>query len=220
MLTAWDGRLVPGPAHTALLGVAVLAACGTDMADEVLTELVESGLTPTITVVDGVASTSLDMVEFGGTADLVVVVDVDGVAVARAPAQRTERYTIDPTRRWARIDVTEPLRPVGGPDAAAAARAMYLALAATSAAAAGAAALRQTAEFLTVRKQFGSVLGSFQALAHRAADLAVLSEGATATAERAVAELSADPPAADSHLLSQVAAVVAVDGYLATWRPR
>ena len=216
VLAVWDGRLVPGPAHAALLGVAVLAGCATDAADELLTEIVESGLTPAVAVVDGIAPRTLDMVEFGYAADLVVVVDDAGLSVARAPAGRSEQFTIDPTRRWARLVTTAPPVPVAGPDAADAARATRLALAAASAAAAGSAALRQTAAYLTVRKQFGSVLGSFQALAHRAADLAVLLEGATATAERALADLADDPGSAEAQLLAQVAAVVAVDGYLET----
>jgi alkylation response protein AidB-like acyl-CoA dehydrogenase len=50
-----------------------------------------------------------------------------------------------------------------------------------------------TVEYLKTRIQFGRPIGSFQALKHMAADLLLEVESATSAAQRAVAEMAADP---------------------------
>lgn len=88
----------------------------------------------------------------------------------------------------------EPLAPRDGA-AVALADALDWGLSALAAETAGiiAQANRITFEYLAVRKQFGTTLASFQALRHRAADMAMAGEEAAAMAARAIAALD-DPP--------------------------
>jgi alkylation response protein AidB-like acyl-CoA dehydrogenase len=53
--------------------------------------------------------------------------------------------------------------------------------------------LEVTVAYLKTREQFGRPIGSFQALAHRAADLAVVLEAATSTAYYAAWAVAASP---------------------------
>lgn len=54
--------------------------------------------------------------------------------------------------------------------------------------------LAETVAYLKVRRQFGRIVGGFQALKHRLADLYAEVESATATAHYAAAALAADEP--------------------------
>jgi alkylation response protein AidB-like acyl-CoA dehydrogenase len=118
------------------------------------------------------------------------------LAVARTPDGRTGLFEVDPcgagvTRCDAgAMDATRELavvrlagargRRVGGDAAGALALARDWACVALAAELAGAAerALEITVEYLLTRVQFGQVIGGFQALQHRAADLHVLVESA------------------------------------------
>ncbi|MFF4764051.1 acyl-CoA dehydrogenase family protein [Streptomyces sp. NPDC001292] len=53
--------------------------------------------------------------------------------------------------------------------------------------------LAETVSYLTVRRQFGRVVGGFQAIKHRLADLYIAVEGARAAARYAAATLADDP---------------------------
>ena len=112
----------------------------------------------------------------------------DGVAVTPRPA-------LDPLRIQAdvRIDVSKARR-VG--DAAASSRAVDVLRVALAVEAVGVArwCLAATVDHLKTRVQFGKPIGTFQALQHRAADLAVLLESAAATAAYATWTV-ADAPA-------------------------
>jgi alkylation response protein AidB-like acyl-CoA dehydrogenase len=106
----------------------------------------------------------------------------------------------------ARVGI-DPLRPLGTvrlvdargrrlADSAAAARGVDILRVAIAVEAVGVAqwCLDTTVEYLKTREQFGRPIGSFQALAHRAADLAVELSAATSTAYYA-AWAVADSPA-------------------------
>ncbi len=60
----------------------------------------------------------------------------------------------------------------------------------------------RTFEYLMTRKQFGTVIGSFQALQHRAADMWIVMEELLAMMELAIEELSADAGASRAAVLS------------------
>jgi alkylation response protein AidB-like acyl-CoA dehydrogenase len=131
------------------------------------------------------------------------------LAVARTPDGRTGLFEVDPrgggvTRSGvAAMDSSRALavvrlagapgRRVGGDAASALAAARDWACVALAAELAGAAelALGLTVEYLLTRVQFGQVIGSFQALQHRAAGLHVLVESARSLV-RAVAAEHAD----------------------------
>lgn len=228
LLGEFGRRLVPGPLPETLVASAVLDACGTAQADELLRRIAEQGLSVTSALAEPGTGWDLDgidcrvtetddgltfsgskrFVAFGAAADLLLVVARDpaarpedggglGLFAATSPDTgiRTSRMTLDATRRLADLDFdgVEVIRLTNPGDGDRLVRLLVdltlVALAVESAAAA-AAALDLTVEYLKVRQQFGRPLGSFQALKHRCADLAVLVHGATATAAQA-AELAA-----------------------------
>ncbi|MEV0700291.1 acyl-CoA dehydrogenase family protein [Saccharopolyspora sp. NPDC050389] len=137
-------------------------------------------------------------VPHGAASDVLLVISGEGddaavhlVSPEQPGVTRTPRRALDHTRRLADIELTgaraDLLSPEGD-DGALARRLVGLAriaLAAESAAAAQ-ACLDETVGYLKVREQFGRPIGSFQALKHRCADLAVAVHGAVATAQYAV----------------------------------
>jgi alkylation response protein AidB-like acyl-CoA dehydrogenase len=99
--------------------------------------------------------------------------------------------TLDQTRRQAVVRFDRaPARPAGP---AAPAIALQRVLLAAECVAAARHCLDVTVDYLKTRRQFGRPIGSFQALKHRAADLAVAVESAQATARAAVWMAGTDP---------------------------
>jgi alkylation response protein AidB-like acyl-CoA dehydrogenase len=169
--------LLPVP----LLSTVTAAAAAPD--DEALGQAVAAGAVATVAIGD--PADTLTHVIDGQLADHVVVAAPDAMYVA-TPAERTARAAMDPLRWQAEITVDDAsLRKVG--DADASARAVDVLRVALTVEAIGVArwCLETTVEHLKNRVQFGKPIGSFQALQHRAADLAVLLESAAATASYA-----------------------------------
>ena len=116
---------------------------------------------------------------------MVVLLDGDEARLVTEP-QTEPLVTIDPTRRFARVDGDgEPLQ------AAAAARV----LGAIAAELVGVCqrALEMTLEYVKERKQFGVPVGSFQAVSHRCAQMLLYTESARSTAYYAAWAADADP---------------------------
>jgi hypothetical protein len=134
---------------------------------------------------------------FVASAKTVLIADGEtlGVALARPDAvQAIESIYAYPMARLTRAVETKPLLPK---DAADVRKWLRVALAAEAAGLIQ-AAIDATVEHLSVRKQFGRPLGSFQALWHRMAECAVLAGGvkwlalkAASTADEADAALAA-----------------------------
>jgi alkylation response protein AidB-like acyl-CoA dehydrogenase len=170
--------------------------------------------------------------ELAGEAHYVLDGTAAGVLLvaARTPDDGTGLFEVDPRGEGvtrvgvAALDAARELavvrlagargRRVGGDAAGALALARDWACVALAAELAGAAerALELTVEYLLTRVQFGQVIGGFQALQHRAADLHVLVESARSLVRTvAAAEAAALPPRAAaakvycSETLSQVA---------------
>ena len=181
--------LLPVP----LLPTVVAVACAPE--DEALSRAITGGASATLAVGDpaGALSNVID----GQLADHLVVAAPDALYVGE-PTGRTARPAMDPLRWQADVTVDPSvLRQVG--DAGASARAVDVLRVALAVEAVGVArwCLAATVEHLKTRVQFGKPIGSFQALQHRAADLAVLSESAAATASYAawtVADSAAELP--------------------------
>ncbi|RFU20510.1 acyl-CoA dehydrogenase family protein [Geodermatophilus marinus] len=137
----------------------------------------------------------------GEAADLLLVAAVDGGAEAlfavagdAAGLSRAAVPLMDQTRQAADLRLERvPGERVGGPDAVAFAR--DVAAVATACEAVGTArrALERTVDHLRTRVQFGRVLGSFQALRHRAADLFTTVEAAASTARYAACAVATAP---------------------------
>ena len=133
---------------------------------------------------------------------LVPVRTEGGLQLHRVPAEAariTPLTSLDMTRQIADVDVTgAPADAVAEGEAAE--RAVRAALETGAALMAseqlGVAqwCLDTTVAYLKVRRQFGRIVGGFQALKHRLADLYVMVESARAAARYAAAALAADDP--------------------------
>jgi alkylation response protein AidB-like acyl-CoA dehydrogenase len=134
----------------------------------------------------------------GSAADHLVVASADGLWLVPAAGDGvvvTAQRTLDPTRRQASVRFERAPAVLLG-DATAADRAVDLLRVALAVEAVGVArrCLEMTIDYLKTREQFGRPIGSFQALQHRAADMAVDVESAASTAYYA-AWAAADSPA-------------------------
>ena len=146
---------------------------------------------------DGALSGSVEHVLDGASASLLVVADRDGLWLTRADGAGVTvaaQQSLDPTRGQSTVRLDRaPAVAVG--DGAAADRAVDLLRVALAVEAVGVArrCLEMTVGYLKTREQFGRVIGSFQALQHRAADVAVEVESALSTAYYAAWAAEAAP---------------------------
>jgi alkylation response protein AidB-like acyl-CoA dehydrogenase len=166
-----SGRgLWPVPVAAALAAVSALSG------DDVVTDLASGERRAVIVAGDHVVGAA--------GADLLVLAEPDRLRVVdSADATVSMRPGMDPLRPLSTVEVpSEAGRVVG--DAAASRRAVDLLRVALAVEAVGVATwcLDTTVAYLKTREQFGRPIGSFQALAHRAADLAVELSAATSTA--------------------------------------
>jgi alkylation response protein AidB-like acyl-CoA dehydrogenase len=187
-----SGRaLWPVPLLANLVGVAALCSGDDGAAD--LAEAVATGERSVVLAVSAdlivsgeTVSGSATHVIDGHRADLLVVAGPDALWLVDASrhfvAARGQR-SLDLTRWLATVQLEDALASRIG-DAAASARAVDVLRVGLAVEAVGAAraCLDSTVGYLKTREQFGKPIGSFQALAHRAADLAVALESAASTA--------------------------------------
>jgi alkylation response protein AidB-like acyl-CoA dehydrogenase len=137
----------------------------------------------------GVASHVLD----GGAADLFLVRTERGLfAVRAADTVVSPAETLDQTRTQATVVFDGSAAVPVGADAARAEELLRVMLAVESAGAA-AHCLETTVAYLKTRVQFGRPIGTFQALKHRCADLAVAVASARAVARAAVCAAAGGP---------------------------
>lgn len=137
-------------------------------------------------VVDGSSSDVLIVTAATPNGTSMFTVDADGPGV-----ERSALPVVDMTRRLSSVVLTAaPARMIGAEGNAGKVldRAMNLTIAALAAEQVGAAdgCLEMVVGYLKIREQFGRLLGSFQALKHRCADLLVEIETARALAQAAL----------------------------------
>jgi alkylation response protein AidB-like acyl-CoA dehydrogenase len=128
-----------------------------------------------------------DLVADGDDASVIVLLDgEEAILVDRANAEVTTIQTIDGTRRFATVQGDgEPL----GSGAVARAHAAV----AAEIVGVSQRALEMTLEYVKDRKQFGVAVGSFQAVAHRCAQMLLATESSRSTAYFAAWAADADP---------------------------
>jgi alkylation response protein AidB-like acyl-CoA dehydrogenase len=124
------------------------------------------------TTASGEASGVLDG---GGATAFLLLGSREVRLVPAAGADVTSGHCIDPTRRMATVRMTRATAGVLGTDAARV-RARGTVLAAAEAAGVAERAVEMSVEYAKVREQFGRPIGSFQAIKHRCADMAVRAE--------------------------------------------
>lgn len=209
--------LLPSPYLSTAAVASVLAVAGET---EVLSELAAGTMLGTFAVAGrvtrygnllrGTASCVLD----GTTADVLLVgMDDELFLVRAADATVTANPTIDPTRSVAMVSFDDvPARAVGRRGLATFAEDVVRALLAVECVGAAERALELTVDYLKTRQQFGVPIGSFQALKHRCADLAVANTAARAMAEEAVAAVGI----ADFAVVAPAAKLLCAQSFLRT----
>ncbi|MGI8714548.1 MAG: acyl-CoA dehydrogenase family protein [Solirubrobacteraceae bacterium] len=173
-------------ASTPLLSTAVVAAtiqaAGTDdQRERWLPGLVSGELTAGLGTVE--------LVVDGHGADVVLVVDGDSARVLLGDSAGVDSepvQTIDPTRRYALVQGD------GEPLADGAAARIHAAIAAEVVGVCQ-RSLEMTLDYVKDRKQFGVAVGSFQAVAHRCAQMLLHTESVRSTAYFAAWTADADP---------------------------
>lgn len=157
---------------------------------------------------------AIALVPDGATADVVVAIDGDRVAVYDAAMlTRESAKSLDPSRPVARVTL-----PGGGgvavaPEALARAAATTTVLLAAEQVGLADAALARTVEYSKVRHQYGKAIGSFQAVQHRCAEMLLAVESARSAVWYAAWAI--DAGAADMALAVATAASMA--GEAGTW---
>jgi alkylation response protein AidB-like acyl-CoA dehydrogenase len=132
----------------------------------------------------------------GLPADVLLLPEGDALYAVRGAAV-TPVSSLDMTRPLAEVDLADTERTLVASDATAAIeRALLTGAGLLAAEQVGAArwALETTVAYLKERRQFGRVVGGFQALKHRLADLYAEIEQADAAARYAAATLATDDP--------------------------
>ena len=144
------GRAVhPGPFLSSAVGATTLCP---DLGDRV-----------------GTVATDLNFVADAMAADVVVVVH-GSTAVAVEDFSAAPVPTVDGTRKFGRVDITMPGRPVHGADVALALDRL-VAGAVMDGVGAASRCLELAVEYATQRQQFGRSIGSFQAVQHLCAGM-------------------------------------------------
>lgn len=202
---------------SAVLGVQAILLSGDEQAcARLLPDLADGSRTAALCWADasgwessGVSSTGESLsgtayyVLHGAQADLLLVLTDDGLfeTTPTAPGVTvTPTPALDPTRKLATITFADtPATRLGtGDPAALRSRLREIAWAALAAEQVGAArrCLEMTVDYTASRVQFGRVIGSFQALKHRMADMYVLVESAESAAQAAALAVAEHSPSA------------------------
>ncbi len=159
--------LAPSPLLGSLLAAEALVAAGDSEAAQRLLPRIAEGEIATVAF-------GADNVLFGADADIVLAF-VDGALVEVTDVARTRTPAVDLTLPLARLDLAAATTSPISDDPAVYERTRDVALVATAALQVGTMqrALDDTVTYSKQRVQFGRVIGSFQALKHRMADMLV-----------------------------------------------
>ena len=168
------------PFMSCAVAASVIEACGSDEQRERWLPGLASG---ELTAAVGIAELLAD----GEGAAVAVLLDGDEARLVAQPRVQP-LTTIDPTRRYSRIDgptAGEPLSSGAAPRVRAALAAEVVGICQR--------ALEMTLEYVKDRKQFGVAVGSFQAVSHRCAQMLLHTESARSAAYFAAWTADAEP---------------------------
>jgi alkylation response protein AidB-like acyl-CoA dehydrogenase len=191
--------LAPTPLLTSLVASEALRGTG----ETQLLERIEHGEIAALATGDG-------PVLYGAQATILLALTGDGLVHVDG-AEVQDQPALDPTLRFATVDLTTARTRVITPDGdAAAMRARNALLVGLSALAVGTAqrGLDMTVAYSKERVQFGRLIGSFQALKHRMADMLALVEMTRSAAWAAAAD-ELDPTTAAAYCLEALQKVAA-----------
>ena len=192
----------------ALAAPALLAAADQAVNADYLPRLADGSLTATLALSGDVSADpggrltgSADLVLDGADADLLLVPAGSGLWAVEAGAdglERTNLDTLDTTRRIGRLAFSGvAARKVGengaGRRAVATARLVASVVMAAEQVGGMDACVSRTAEYARTRRQFGRLIGSFQGVKHRLADMAVRLELSRAAAYWAAWQQPGEP---------------------------
>jgi alkylation response protein AidB-like acyl-CoA dehydrogenase len=174
-------RIAPAPFAESVAAGRLLARAG---AADLIPGIIDGTTLPTIALTEATAG-SLRLVPAGAVAELVMALDGDTlVALRREPGSRphvaaSPNLGSSPIADW-RLDGCERIELASGPEASALhadAVSEWKLLTAAALAGLRAAVLDLGVSYVKNRKAFGVIIGSFQAIQHRLADLAVAGDG-------------------------------------------
>ncbi|HVA61097.1 MAG TPA: acyl-CoA dehydrogenase family protein [Mycobacteriales bacterium] len=221
--------LLPVPLLATMTAAAAIERAGGALADELLPELATGRRIAAVCVGRGLTGDSgpggmtlegrLDQVVDAESADLLVAVaDLAGepslvaIETDQPAVERIPLATLDPTRRQASVVLHGAGGSrLGGAEAADVATGLLRVALAVEAIGGARRCLEMTLDYLRRRVQFGQPIGSFQALQHRAADLAVQLEAAASTGYYASWAAAAEP--AQLNLVGPLAKAVCCDAF-------
>jgi alkylation response protein AidB-like acyl-CoA dehydrogenase len=204
------------PSSSSIAGALAARALGAggDRAHRLLKELAEgtrtvvvaidcaAGTADAATVSAGRASGSVAHVLAAPEADVAVIVGGDGahaVGVRASGCAVRTRELVDPCRSIGDLDLDgAPAEALGGAGSAGDLAALGAVLVSAEAVGAAARLLEMTVEYVAQRRQFGVVVGSFQAIKHTAADMLVEIETARSAVYHAAWALGSGDAAAAS----------------------
>jgi len=216
--------LAPGPWLGSVLAARALAGAGAGHSDlarilagEVRVALVDATSAASSIVVRGneVSGESGYVADAdAGTALLVAAPHAIVYVAAGSGAEVESRPSLDPTRRIARLRFSATRGALVADDAAAVASLLRTALVLSCAEAVGGIqrTVEMSVEYSKVRRQFDKPIGSFQAVKHRCADMAVRAEVARSATTYAV--VSVRDAAADQDFQASVAKILCSGAFI------
>jgi len=186
VVEAMGRTLAPGPFVPTVVASAVLSAVGGEVADRLLPGFADgssigaAALDASVTVVDGLASGDAGVVLGGGLATVLLIGAGDDVLVVEAGSGVTTEVppNLDPSRHSARVTLD------GAPASVLRGARQVLVdlsrlLLSAEAVGVAAACTDMGAAYAKERLQFGRVIGTYQAVKHHCANMAVATELAT-----------------------------------------
>jgi len=206
------GRTVaPGPWLGSVLAADALASSGANALAAQLADVLAGKLRVAVIDMGATTGEARDVLD-AGAADAFLVLGTDEVSwLATGDVVVEATPSMDPTRRLGRVRLGKAGISLGaGP---ARLRLLATVLAAAEAAGVAECTLETSVEYGKVREQFGKPIGSFQAIKHRCADMAVRAEVARSVVTYAAVVLDEGGSDAGHHV--HVAKALATEAALA-----